>query len=216
MINPEHKKKDFSFYIHKINKIAPLSVQMLGEDFFIKAMPSYFQEVVLNEENLTENILYLPLYFKKYQTKTQISDYALELLDYEFAKFQIETDPVVIKNQLYSDTTTDVYLNPLAQAVRHEYDIHEYVLNLQKKLIKSSLPKQNKTLLLISKNPAEPYAIFNKGNIHHAAIIDELHDGKIDKKDLLTTLQAKYPTIAHSEWVIALNDLKKHYFVLDC
>lgn len=215
LIDPEFKKKDFSFYIHKIYKIAPLSSKLHGDEFFKKILPQYFQEVVLNEDNLLENILYLPLFLKKHQAKYDFKDYWLELIDYEFAKYQIETDPSLVKLSQYNENTTYVYLNPMAQAIRHEYDIHEYVLSLQKKLNKSQLPKHNKTLLLISKHPEKSEAIFKKGTIHHAALIDELHDGKIAKKDLLASLQNKYPNIAHSEWVIALKDLKAIFFVLE-
>lgn len=215
MIDPEYKKKDFSFYIHKIKKIAPLSYDLLGEEFFQKILPLYFKEVVINEENLTENIFYLPLFFKKYQNEHQIKDHNLELLDYEFAKYQVETDSTTVKNSEYNKVTTEVFLNPMAQAIRHEYDIHDYVKNFHKKPSKHLLPKKNPTLLLISKNPSGSDVIFHKGNINHAAIIDELHDGKVLKKDLLTTLQSKYPAIAQSEWVIALKMLKDIYFVLE-
>lgn len=215
MIDPEYKKKDFSFYIHKIKKIAPLSFELLGEDFFVKNFPQYFAEVVLNEQNLTENIFYLPLFLRKYQAKLDIKDYSVELIDYEFTKFQIEIDPTPLHASLYSQTTTNVYMNPLAQAIRHEYDIHEYVLNFYKKPSKHLLPKKNKTLLLVSKNPETSQVIFSKGNIHHAAIIDELHDGIIAKKDLLQTLQTKYATTAQSVWVIALKELKANFFILE-
>ncbi len=215
MMNPEHKKKDFSFYVHKIKKIAPLSFGLLGEEFFIRTFPQYFSEVVINEQDLTENIFYFPLFMKKYQVKFDIKDYAMELIDYEFTKFQIEIDPTPLHLSLYSQTTTNVYMNPLAQAIRHEYDIHEYVLNLHKKPSKPLLPKKNPTLLLASKNPETNQVIFFKGNIHHAAIIDELHDGKISKKDLLQTLQTKYATTAQSVWVIALKELKANFFILE-
>lgn len=215
MMNPEHKKKDFSFYVHKIKKIAPLSFALLGEEFFASVLPQYFAEVVINEENLTENIFYFPLFVRKYQTKFDIQDYVVELIDYEFTKFQIEIDPTPLHLALYNQTTSNVYMNPLAQAIRHEYDIHEYVLNFQKKLSKPLLPKKNPTLLLASKNPETNQVIFFKGNIHHAAIIDELHDGKISKKNLLQTLQTKYATTAQSVWVIALNELKANFFILE-
>lgn len=215
MIDPEYKKKDFTFYIHKIKKIAPLSFELLGEEFFVKTLPQYFSEVVINEENLTENIYYFPLFARKYQAKLDIKDYAVELLDYEFTKFQIEIDPTPVQLSLYSQTTADVYTNPLAQAIRHEYDIHEFVLNFYKKPSKHLLPKKNSVLLLASKNPETNQVLFFKGNIHHAAMLDELHDGKISKKDLLQTLQSKYPNISQSIWVITLNELKSNFFILE-
>jgi len=215
MINPEHKKKNFSFYVHKIEKIAPLSFNLLGVDFFIKTLPQYFSEVVINEEDLTENIYYYPLFARKYQSKLDIKDHAIELLDYEFTKFQIEIDPTPLELSLYSQTTTDVYVNPLAQAVRHEYDIHEYVLNFHKRPNKHLLPKKNSTLLLMSKNPETNQVLFIKGNIHHAAVIDELHDGKALKKDLLQTLQSKFPEVSQSIWVITLKELKENFFILE-
>lgn len=213
-INPEFKKKDFSYYIHQLKKIAPLSLKILGEDFFLKVLPHYFTEVVLNEDDLLENILYLPLYFKKYQVRHSIEDYSVELLDYEFAKYQILDDLTPTKNSLY-DLTTDVYLNPLAQAIRHEYDIPEFIKKYEKNPSKKMIPKKSQTLLLLSKNPDTNEAVFLKGTIHHAAIIDELHDGKIERKALLHTLQTRHPTIPQREWVIALGDLKTHFLTLE-
>jgi hypothetical protein len=213
-INPEFKKKDFSYYVHQIKKIAPLSVEIQGEEFFLKILPSYFTEVVLNEENLIENILYLPLYFKKYQARHSIQDDSVELLDYEFTKYQIQTDPTPTKNSLY-DLTSEVYMNPMAQAIRHEYDIHEFVKKYKKNPHKKIIPKKIKTLLLMSKNPDTSEVVFLKGTIHHAAIIDELHDGKIDRKVLLHTLQNRYSTIPQREWVIALGDLKNNFITLE-
>jgi hypothetical protein len=213
-INPDFKKKDFSYYLHQIKKIAPLSVEILGEELIKRALPHYFSEVVLNEDNLIENVLYLPLYFKKYQSKYSIEDYLLELMDYEFAKYQIQSDPTPIKNSLY-DATTDVYLHPMAQAIPHEYDIHEFVKKYSKNPNKKMIPKKNKTLLLVSKNPDTNEVVFLKGTIHHAAIIDELHDGKVARKDLLHTLQTKFHTLPQREWVIALSDLKNNFFTLE-
>lgn len=215
MFDPEYKKKDFTFYIHKLKKVAPLSFQLLGEDFFIKNLPLYFSEITINEDNLTENIYYFPLFAKKYQSKIDIKDYAVELLDYEFTKFQIEIDPLLIQPSPYNQTTSGVYSNPLAQAIRHEYDIHEYALSFNKKPSKHLLPKKNPTLLLVSKKPHSNEIIFFKGNIHHAAIIDELHDGKISRKDLLQTLQTKHPHISQSNWVITLKELKENFFTLE-
>lgn len=214
-IDPEYKKKDFSFYIHKIKKIAPLSFEILGEGFFNKNIAQYFKELSINEEDLIENIYYLPLFFKKYQSKLEIKDHVLELIDYEFTKFQIEIDDTPIKTSLYSETTSEVYLNPIAQAIRHEYDIHDYVSNFYKKPSKDLLPKKDKTLLLASKNPTDGKIIFIKGNINHAAIIDELHDGKMLKKDLINNLQSKYPNIAQRDWIVAMKDLKVHFFTLE-
>lgn len=106
-------------------------------------------------------------------------------------------------------------MNPLAQAVRLEYDIHEYVLNFYKKFNKNLLPKKTATLLLMSKNPETNQILFIKGNVHHAAIIDELHDGKVSKKDLLQALQLKFPDVSQSIWVITLKELKDNFFTLE-
>lgn len=213
-MSSEFKKKDFSYYIHQIKKITPLSIEILGEEFIKKALPHYFSEVVLNEDNLIENVFYLPLYFKKYQTKYSLEDHIIELMDYEFAKYQIQVDPTPTRNSLY-DTTTDVYMNPIAQAIRHGYDIHEFVKKYSKNPNKKLIPKKNKTLLLMSKNPDTNEVVVLKGTIHHAAILDELHDGKVARKDLLHILQTKFPTLPQREWVIALSDLKTHFFTLE-
>lgn len=215
MINPEHKKKDFSFYVHKIKEIAPLTFELLGEDFLKKVIPLYFKEVQINEENLVENVFYFPIFFKKYQADHEIKDYHVELIDYEFTKYQTENDPTHFELPSYGQPRMEIYLNPVAQAIRHEYDIHEYVINFYKKPSKHLLPKKNKTLLMVSKDPKTQKAIFQKGSMNQAAVIDELYDGKILKKDLLATLQAKYPAIAQSEWIIAIKSLKESFIILE-
>lgn len=217
MIDSEYRKKDFSFYIHKSQIIAPLSFEILGEDFFKKTIPLYFKELVINQENLVENLFYFPLFFKKnikkFRTEFGIEDYHVELLDYEFTKLSISEDLTPVKVSQYNEATSEVYLNPMAQALRHEYDVRAFE-KLYLKNKKSTFQK-NKTLLLISKNPAANELMFLKGNANHAAIIDELHDGKILRKDLLHILHLTHPAVTQSEWVIALNDLKSNFFVLE-
>jgi hypothetical protein len=218
MVDPEYKKKDFSFYIHKISTIAPISFELLGNEFFKKTIPLYFKELVIDQKNLVENLYFFPLYLKKYQHKFKndypIKDFSVELMDYEFSVFRLAAEPVSTKSTHHIEATHEIFQNPLAQAIRHEFDIHEFVQNFHKKT-KDFLPKKIKTLLLLSKNPETNEIVFLKGNIHHAAIIDELHDGKIDKKHLHQILQTQYPGVAQSEWVIAFTDLKKHFFTLE-
>ncbi len=51
-INPESSIRDFGFYIHKIQKIAPLSFKLKGEEFFKKTLPHYLSEIQINTSDL--------------------------------------------------------------------------------------------------------------------------------------------------------------------
>jgi hypothetical protein len=216
MINPNYRSKDFSFYINRLKKIAPISTEVLGDKFFLEKFPAYFQELQINEENLTENLFYLPIFLKKYQAKFSTEAYAIELIDYEFSCYQIMADPMPVKSSIYNDLTTEIYLNPMAQALRLENEIHEYAQAFViGKLNKSHTPAKNRNLLFISKNSETQQLSFLRGNTHHAAIVDELTDGRMIKKGLIQNLQAKYPEIAQREWIIALKDLKSHFVIIE-
>lgn len=188
---------------------------MLGEGFFQKILPFYFREVPINQENVIESILYIPLYLKRFQSHHNIEEYLIELIDYEYIQYQVLEEAAETPIIPYNQTTTEIYLNPIAQAIRHEFDIHEYVVSLKKNSRRPEKPKHERTLLLMSKSPTTKELTFLKGNIHHAAIIDELHDGKILKKGLLQSLHNKYPKVAQSEWVIALKTLRENYITLE-
>ena len=216
MINPKLKHKDFSFYLNRLKKIAPLSTEVLGDQFFLEKFPAYFQELQINEEDLTENLFYLPIFLKKYQERFKVEGFAIELVDYEFACYQILQDPTPERSSKYNDLTTELYLNPMAQALRLDYEIHEYAQALlTKKITIDARPAKNKNLLFVSKNPETNTLCFLKGNVHHAAIADELHDGRLIKKGLIQNLQARFPDIAQREWIIALKDLKSNFVIIE-
>ncbi len=198
-----------------IQKIAPLSYQIMGEAFFKTTLPSYFREVPINLENPLESILYFPLYLKKFSSDHKAPEYVIELMDYEYVKYQLQSDESTTSLVPYSQTTTEIYLNPIAQAIRHEYDVHGFVCTLNKGWSKKVLPKKSRTLLLVSKSPTSKDLTFLKGNIYHAAIIDQLQDGKMLKKNLLMALHTDHPNVPQSEWIVALKSLKEIYFTLE-
>lgn len=189
-----------------LKRIAPLSFELLGEEFFQETIPLYFKEIINNEDSLVENFFYFPLYFKKnqkkFKSKFSIPSHALELMDFEFTKFIIQSET---SNQAtdHIENPTEVYLNPIAQAMRHEHDVQQ------------KIPNKNKTLVLISKNPKTNEIVILKGNIHHAAIIDELHDGKMAKKVLLHILQTQHPNVSPTDWTIAYSELRSNHFILE-
>lgn len=216
MINSDFKTKDFSFYISRLKKIAPISILVLGEKFFSDKFPLYFQELQINEEDLTENLLYIPIFLKKYSEKLSIEPWAIELLDYEFSCYQISQETTPFKSSIYTDLTTEIYINPISQALRLEYEIHNYVTGImEKKVSIKENPLKNKNLLFLSKNTENQKLCYLKGNENHAIIIDELRDGRMIKKGLIQTLQAKFPEVAQREWIMALKDLKSHFVVIE-
>ncbi len=209
-INPTLNTRDFAFYIYKIKKIAPLSLTLKGESFFKDSLPHYLSEIQINTQDLSENIFYLPLFFKKYQEKYCVEDYFLELLDYEITIFQIQNDPTPNRIKgLYSSLSTIVYSNPIAQALRLKFDIFGYVQKPQ------GQPLEKQNLLLISKNSETKEITYLAGTLYHAAILDELSEGSMITKDLVTHLQEKFPDIAQREWIVSLKQLKDHFIVLE-
>ncbi len=215
-IDPTFKNRDFSFYLHKIKKLAPISYALVGEDFLNKTLPDYFKELHHNPEDLTENIYYLPLFYKKYQSQLGLTPSAIELLDYEFARSQIETDPSFAKRPRYNSLKAEVFLNPISQIMRLEFNVHLFATQyLAGKIASDSKPVQEKNLLMISKDSGSNQLSFLYGNKYHAAIIDELHDGKVMKKDLIQKLQIDFPEAAQREWIVALKDLKEHSIIIE-
>lgn len=207
---------DFSVYINKLEKIAPLTLKSLGNEKINTIFGAYFKELIINPTNTEENIYYLPIFLKKYAKKFDISNYIVEISDYEFSCYQILNDPSVFIQSHTNDLTAEVYTNPSSQALQLEHDIREYEISLKKgKASPNIKPAKKKNLLIISKNPDSKSLLFIDAKITHAAILDELHEGKLSKKNLIQILQNKYQDIPQRDWIVALKDLKTNYVIIE-
>ncbi len=203
----ESSKPDFSHYHSALKKIAPLSYRLLGNEYLENAIPKYLQEIIINPESIEETIFYFPLFLKKLKPE---ESYLVELMDYEFVCYQASLEPAPNKNS--AELATHIYLNPFCYALRLEFDIHEYAQRLRKNL--SEKPKAKKNLLLIAKDTNNELA-FLDAQMLHAAIMDELHDGKVLKRDCLELVQKQLPHIPQRDWILALQDLKSVHVVLE-
>lgn len=215
----EAPEKDFSRYLIILKNIAPLSYELLGEDFLKKAIPAYLTEIVINPEDIEETIFYLPLFlrksFRQKHPELATKEYLIELIDYEFVCYQAINENIQIKEHPYNESATQIYLNPFTHTMRLEFDVHQYAQALGKSFSATRIPQRKKNLLLITKNPKLNHLEFYNAQMVHAAIMDELHDGKILKRDCLTNLQNQLPDIPQRDWIVALQDLKTSHVVLE-
>lgn len=202
----ESSKADFSHYQSAFRKIAPLSYQLLGPDFLEKFIPQYLQEIIINPDSVEETIFYFPLFYKKTKQKEA---HLVELMDYEFVCYQARLEPT--PEPFSKEPTTHIHINPFSYAMRFEYDIHNYAQELRQK--PSAMPKQRKNLLVVTKGPDG--LVYFEAQILHAAIMDELHDGKIARRDCIDLLQKQFPDIPQRDWILALQDLKAAHVILE-
>lgn len=211
VISPESEVRDLEFYSHKVSKIAPLSYRLKDKTFFDTIIPQYLSQIQMNKKDLTENLFYLPIFLKQAQKNLSLETYYIELLDYEFSTHQVKSEPKFEPQKKKSNSLCSIlYVNPVAQILQFEHDIHSYA---QTKNTEAT-PIRRPHVLIISKDMND-CLIFFEAKIHHAAIIDVLQEGSRITKDIIQLLQEKHPDVTQRDWIVALKELKDNHIVIE-